>query len=118
MIDHKLLSELVKKIKTTKPEKIILFGSYAYGNPDEHSDIDLLVVTNENRTPANFREKSQVYLKVSKSISDLKQQFPIDLIVHTKGMHQSFLKNNSMFAREINQKGKVLYEKNDKGLVG
>ena len=117
MTNHKLLSELVKKLKATNPEKIILFGSYAYGNPDKNSDIDILVVTNENQTPANFSEKSKLYLRVSKSISDLKQQFPIDLIVHTKGMHQSFLKANSMFAREINQKGKVLYEKNDKRLV-
>ncbi len=31
-------------VERTHPERIILFGSYAYGEPDEHSDVDLLVI--------------------------------------------------------------------------
>jgi hypothetical protein len=36
----------------------------------------------------------------------------VDLIVHTKAMHRKFIETDSMFAREILQKGKVLYEEN------
>ena len=106
------LPQIIEKLKTNQPEKIILFGSYAYGIPNETSDLDILVVTGDQSIPANFTEKSQIYLNISKSISDFKREFPIDLIVHTKAMHEKFIETNSLFAREIMQKGKVLYEKN------
>jgi predicted nucleotidyltransferase len=96
---------------STDPEKIILFGSYAYGKPSENSDLDILVVTRDNIIPSNFSEKSQIYLKISKAISDIKKDFPVDLIVHTKPMHLEFIKKNSVFARELLEKGKVIYEK-------
>ena len=104
---------IVEKLKSTQPEKIILFGSYAYGKPTESSDLDILVVTGDDIIPSNFSEKSKIYLRISKSISDIKSKFPIDLIVHTKAMHQKFIELNSLFARELLTKGKVLYEKNN-----
>ncbi|HEY5590924.1 MAG TPA: nucleotidyltransferase domain-containing protein [Paludibacter sp.] len=104
---------LVEKLKSTQPEKIILFGSYAYGSPNENSDLDILVVTSDDIIPSSFSEKSQIYLRISKSISEIKTKFPIDLIVHTKAMHQKFIELNSLFARELLTKGKVLYERNN-----
>lgn len=102
---------IVEKLIPAEPEKIILFGSYAYGVPDENSDIDILVVTKDETIPKNFTEKSKLYVQVSKMISDIKKDFPIDLIVHTKAMHQLFVNNNSLFARELLTNGKILYEK-------
>lgn len=104
---------IIEKLKETKPEKIILFGSYAYGEPADGSDLDILVVTSDNIIPASFSEKSLIYLKISKAISDIKKEFPVDLIVHTKAMHQRFIENDSLFAKELLTKGKVLYEKNN-----
>lgn len=103
---------IVEKLKATEPEKIILFGSYAYGEPSEGSDLDILVVTGDNNIPENFSEKSLIYLRISKAISDIKKEFPVDLIVHTKPMHRKFIENDSLFARELLTKGKVLYERN------
>ena len=49
MIGKEKIDEIVKKIADNiKPEKIVLFGSYAYGNPAKHSDLDLCVVLNED----------------------------------------------------------------------
>ena len=107
------LPVLIEKLKTTQPEKIILFGSYAYGEPADDSDLDILVVTGDDFIPSSFSEKSKIYLKISRSISEIKKEFPIDLIVHTKAMHQRFIETNSLFARELLSKGKVLYEKNN-----
>ena len=107
------LSVLVGKLKTTDPEKIILFGSYAYGEPALDSDLDILVVTGDNFIPSSFSEKSKIYLNISQSISEIKKEFPVDLIVHTKAMHQRFIEINSLFAREILSKGMVLSEKNN-----
>jgi predicted nucleotidyltransferase len=104
---------IIEKLIATKPEKIILFGSYAYGEPTDSSDLDILVVTGDKIVPSSFAEKSKIYLKVSQAISDIKKEFPVDLIVHTKAMHQQFIQNNSLFAQELLMKGKVLYEKNN-----
>lgn len=43
-IADRLLPYLRVLIDQFRPEQVILFGSYAYGKPDEHSDVDLLVV--------------------------------------------------------------------------
>lgn len=100
---------LTEQLIRTNPEKIILFGSYAYGDPDINSDLDILVVTNDDIIPSSFSEKSKIYLRVSKAISDIKRKFPVDLMVHTKAMHRKFIEDNSLFAKELLTKGKVLY---------
>ena len=66
---------IIEKLKQTKPEKIILFGSYAYGDPSDDSDLDILVVTGDNFIPDSFSEKSLIYLRTSKAISDIKKNF-------------------------------------------
>jgi len=59
-----ILSEIVEKLKSEyKPLKIILFGSYAYGNPTEDSDIDLLILkdTNKRRVDRFVQVKRIIY---------------------------------------------------------
>jgi len=106
MIDiEEIKRELIERLKPLNPEKIILFGSYAYGTPHENSDIDLYVVTNDNFMPQNFRENAQIFLKYSNKIRSLQKIIPIDLITHTKKMHKKFIELNGSFAREITDKG-------------
>ena len=104
---------LVDKLKQILPEKIILFGSYTSGFPSEDSDLDILVVTADDEMPSSFAEKSRIYLRVSHTISDVKEKFPVDLIVHTKAMLRKFIETDSLFAREIMTNGKILYEKDN-----
>lgn len=113
MQGDKYIPLITEKLKKTNPEKIILFGSYAYGENTIDSDLDILVVTSDNLIPSSFSEKSKIYLKISRAISDIKKEFPIDLIVHTKAMHAKFIETNSLFAREILTNGKILYEKDN-----
>ncbi|MCB0196428.1 MAG: nucleotidyltransferase domain-containing protein [Anaerolineae bacterium] len=108
---------LIERLKPVAPVKIILFGSYASGTPDEESDVDLLVVTNSEHFPKNFKEKSAIYLEVSKHIRDLRGQISIDLLVHTKPMHQKFVEMDSMFSKEITQNGIVVYEANHQSMA-
>ena len=106
MVDiAKIEREIVARIAPLSPEKIILFGSYARGTPNADSDIDLYVVTNDNFIPQSWQEKNRIYLGVSREIRDIRKQVPIDLIVHTKKMHERFVALNSFFSREINQEG-------------
>lgn len=110
-------SLLIERLKPVDPVKIILFGSHASGIPNQDSDIDLLVVTNSEQFPQSFKEKSAIYLEVSKHIRDLRRQVSIDLIVHTQPMHQKFIELNSMFSKEVIQNGIVLYEASHKSMA-
>ncbi|NOQ29806.1 MAG: nucleotidyltransferase domain-containing protein [Helicobacteraceae bacterium] len=106
MIDiEKLKPLIIEKLRPLNIKQIILFGSYAYGKPNEDSDVDLYVVTNDDFIPQNFKEKNQLYLKVSKQLRDLRKFIAIDLIVHSTKMNQLFKENNSSFYRNDIQNG-------------
>jgi predicted nucleotidyltransferase len=88
------------------PERIILFGSYAYGRPHADSDVDILVVM-----PA--RNELDQAVRISLAIDP---PFPLDIIVRTpKNMHWR-LEEGDSFLREVVSKGKVLYEAADGGV--
>ena len=90
-----------------QPDKIILFGSYAYGKPHNESDVDLLVIMRtKNAIDQSIRIKTA-----------FKRLFSLDLIVRTPWQIERGLKDNNWFLREIMEKGKVLYESRD-GQVG
>jgi predicted nucleotidyltransferase len=89
-----------------QPEKIILFGSYAYGEPRADSDVDILVVM-----PA--RNAIDQAVRIDR-VTD--PPFPLDLIVRTPKTLAWRLKEGDSFLQEIVAKGKVLHEKIDQGV--
>jgi len=94
---EKIKLEIIKKLEPLNLNKIILFGSHAYGSPHKESDIDLYVVTNDDFMPQNWKEKNQLYLKVSRALRELREDVAIDLIVHSKQMYEVFKETNSSF---------------------
>jgi predicted nucleotidyltransferase len=82
---------------------IYLFGSYAYGNPTEESDIDIYVVT-----PDNINNFSELYAKIIGDLGD-KKIFFIDLLLSRETIFNT-RKDNNIFEKTICQKGKLLYE--------
>src|SRR5713101_1934639 len=86
-----------------EPDKIILFGSHAYGTPHEDSDVDILVV---------LEARNQLDMAVRISVK-LDPPFPLDIIVRTPRRFQRRLEKGESFLTEIVSKGKVLYEKGD-----
>jgi uncharacterized protein len=101
---------IIERLKEINPAKVILFGSYAEGTASADSDLDLLVVTNHDAFPQNYHEKEEIYLEVARHLRDIRSKLPMDLIVHTRAMHDRFIEMNSLFARELLQKGILLYE--------
>ena len=60
-VDKSLLDEIVNRIvRAVNPERIILFGSYAYGKPDSNSDLDILVIVKESKLP-RYKRAVPVY---------------------------------------------------------
>jgi predicted nucleotidyltransferase len=100
----KSLRPAVQKIvQELNPEKIVLFGSYAYGTPNPHSDVDLLVIM---KTKAALKERSWA---VSRLL--LPRPFPVDILVKTPGEVKKGLETGDFFLKEILTKGKVLYDR-------
>lgn len=94
-------------VSALRPEKIILFGSYAHGNPTPDSDVDLLVIM---ELQGDYKEK---YRAISKLLYP--RQFPVDILLRTPKEVEEALrggKDNSFFIREILKNGKVLYDRN------
>ena len=100
------IKEIAKRIKSNMDVKdIILFGSYAYGTPNENSDIDLIVVLNEKGISKTFSERIKRKTKVSQLISDIRRTVPIDLLVFTRDEWNYNLKQDGCFINEVNTKG-------------
>ncbi|MFN0280315.1 MAG: nucleotidyltransferase domain-containing protein [Pyrinomonadaceae bacterium] len=97
----RVCSQIVERFR---PQKVILFGSYAYGTPTANSDIDLLVVM-----PFDGRVHEQA-VKIRR---ELDSSFPLDLLVRTPEQIRERVEMEDFFMREIVEQGKVLYEEND-----
>lgn len=107
---EQLKKEITAELSNLDPYKVILFGSHAYGDPLEESDLDLYVVTKKQYLPQSFQENMEHYRSVSQALRPLKKKYLFDLIVHTLPMHKKFITLQSSFSREISTKGIVLYE--------
>ena len=109
MIDiENLKFKIIKKLKPLKLHKVILFGSYAYGTPNENSDIDLYIVTNDNYIPQSWEEKSNISKKITAELNDILEEYQTDIITHTIAMHKKFIDMDSMFSRKILKQGVIL----------
>jgi predicted nucleotidyltransferase len=85
------------------PEKIVLFGSYANGNPTPDSDVDLLVIMETDLS------SSQRYVAVSRLLNP--RPFPVDILVKRPDEMKSALEKGDFFLREIIAHGIVLYDR-------
>ncbi|PWU12482.1 MAG: hypothetical protein C5B50_21325 [Verrucomicrobia bacterium] len=92
-----------------RPDKIILFGSYAYGRPTGDSDVDLLIIM-----PVTGRAIDQA-IKISGSIEP---RFPVDVLVRTPDEVSQRLALNDFFIKEATEKGETLHESSDARVGG
>ena len=102
-VGKSLRPAIQKIVAELRPEKVILFGSYAYGTPSPHSDVDLLVIM---KTSASLKERSWA---VSRLL--LPRPFPVDILVKTPKEIEKSLKTGDFFLQEILTRGKVLYDR-------
>ena len=87
------------------PERVLLFGSYAYGKPTKDSDVDFLILMK-----GKGRRVHDKALRISLAINF---GFPVDLVVRSPEEFERRIEMGDYFLREIQEKGKVLYEATD-----
>ena len=101
---NKIITKITKKIKDRyKPEKIILFGSYAYGKPTMHSDIDLLIIKD---TKARHIDRA---VRIREILREENRLVAIEPLVYTPKEITKRLKMEDDFIKEIIEKGIVLH---------
>lgn len=101
---REIINRMVEKIKREyQPEKIILFGSYAWGNPTEHSDIDLFIIKD---TGARGIDRS---VKVRTILDEENAILPLDVLVYTPNEIKRRLEIEDDFVKDILEKGEILY---------
>jgi len=104
-LQRKDISDFARQIgHEFHPDRVVLFGSYAYGTPTPDSDVDLLVVM-----PFEGLGGTKAFEIMRK----LKPRIPVDLVVRRPEDIQRRLAWNDFFLREIEERGEVLYESSD-----
>ena len=91
-----------KLVARLKVDKIILFGSFASGDINEGSDIDMLVIADWKQS---FLDRIKVLLELNR------YHLPLEPLGYTKGEFERMLGERNPFIVEVAEKGKVIYNK-------
>lgn len=98
------LNEIVRRLAAGyQPEKIILFGSYAYGEPHEDSDLDVLIVKE------TADRLTQRIFTVHELVTDAHPRIGLEVLVLTPAEIERRLHIGDQFVAEIVEKGEILY---------
>ena len=102
MVSSQDIEKIVARIvEVFQPESIFLFGSYASGNANESSDLDLLLVKQTNEAPVNRAAD------LRKSLRDF--LFPMDILVYTPSEIEKDKDRKFTFIHDVLKTGKLLY---------
>jgi predicted nucleotidyltransferase len=103
-VTDELLEDVVRRIvERFHPERVILFGSYAWGRPEPDSDVDLMVVMDSDERPAT--RSAEI------SMACRPRFLPMDILVRTPVELERRLRMNDPFVLRIVEEGRVLYER-------
>jgi len=98
-LEHEIVERLVKALH---PLRIYLFGSHAYGTPDRHSDLDLLVVVPDTQTP-----RRELACRGRQSLWGM--CIPVDLLVFTSSDVKKWADVPCNIIHTVTQKGRAIY---------
>ena len=109
MFSKELINILSDRIQTNvKPDKIILFGSYANGLQHEESDIDLFIIKDVRKEKVR-----DLKLSIKKAIRNivLKNKIDVDILLDSQKRINQRIRLGDLFLKEIIEKGKIIYTK-------
>lgn len=107
MIDiEKIKPEIISRLKSLAPDKIILFGSYAYGTPTEDSDIDLFLLKDDLK----LDEIRDYEIVARKNIRDLVFKYKTGFDILSAPTEEIIKREEYFYKVDILQNGVVLYE--------
>ncbi|MDR1073072.1 MAG: nucleotidyltransferase domain-containing protein [Treponema sp.] len=90
---------------------MILFGSYAKGAANENSDIDIMVILDNNDVAKNYEERLQKKLYINKLVRNINYKIPLDILIYSKEEYKIVKNCGNYFIDEIEKTGEIIYEK-------
>lgn len=101
---REIIQDIVQRIVSGySPKKVILFGSYAYGEPDEDSDIDLLIIKDTNTNPI------ERWMEIKRLLRDPTRRVSVSPLVYTGREIEDRLAIKDFFIQEVLERGETLY---------
>ena len=110
---EEIKNDIIEQLKPLKPNKIILFGSYAYGTPNEESDIDLFLLKDD----LCLEQTREYEIKASMYIYDLIKKYKIGFDILSAPTDYIKTREDYFYKVDILQNGKVIYEQNSSNRV-
>jgi len=106
MIAQTKIEDIVNRIAVKyMPDKIILFGSYAYGIPNENSDLDFLIIKDSEKP------RPERAIEIRKILFG--SMVPLDILVYTNKEIQEAMNSKYNFVYQVMHTGKIVYERKD-----
>lgn len=103
-----LETQISQLLKPLNPLEVVLFGSKASGRFWKDSDVDLLVILNEEGVCRNYAEKRAKRRKVRDALRPLSGDYAFDLLVYTAEEWRQLKESKSPFLEEVLSSGRVL----------
>ncbi|GBR73761.1 putative nucleotidyltransferases [Candidatus Termititenax aidoneus] len=111
MKNEAVVSDLVENLKPADPYKIVLFGSCARDEMTADSDIDLMVVLDNDDVAKTYEERAQKKLAVRKLVRSINYKHALDILVYSKKELAMLKDYGNFLIDEIEKTGRVVYEK-------
>jgi predicted nucleotidyltransferase len=111
MENYNYIDQLLEALKQSDPYRIVLFGSYAKGVADENSDIDIMVILDNNDVAKTYEERLKKKLYINRLVRKINYKIALDILVYSKEEYKIVKNYRNDFIEEIEKTGKILYEK-------
>jgi predicted nucleotidyltransferase len=111
MKNYNYIEQLLETLKQADPYRIILFGSYAKGTADENSDIDMVVILDNNDVAKTYEKRLNKKLDINRLVRTINYKVALDILVYSKEEYKIIKNNGNYLIDEIENTGKIIYEK-------
>ena len=106
-----VLDSLVVSLKPSDPYKIVLFGSHAKETSTENSDIDIMVILDNDHVAKTYQERLDKKVAVRNLVLEINRKIPLDMLVYSKEELNLVKQHGNYFIDEIEKTGRTIYEK-------
>jgi len=106
-----VIEDIIYLLKPSDPYKIILFGSYAIENQNKDSDIDIMVILDNDDVSKTYTERLNKKIYIRNLLLEINRNIPLDILVYSKEELKLIKNYGNYFIDEIEKNGKVIYEK-------
>ena len=106
-----IIARLISSLKSSNPSKIVLFGSHANGMATSDSDIDIMVILDDDTVARTYEERINKRLSISKLVREINYETALDILVYSKEEFRLLKERGNSFLKEVEKNGRVVYEK-------